>query len=69
MDLFTTVLAKILVPFFYPTAPAQRIYFVYLGSALLLAFLVCLAARGWTPGRLVKGFLAYCFPRASSSRR
>ncbi len=64
MDLFTTVLAKILVPFFYPTAPVQRIYFAYLASALVLAFLVYLAARGWKPGRMLKGFLAYCLPRS-----
>ncbi len=63
MDLMT-ILAKILAPFFYPTAPAQRIYVVYLASALLLAFLVYLAARGRIPGGVLKGFLRYCFPRA-----
>ncbi len=64
METFTTVLAKLLVPFFYPTAPAQRIYFVYLASALLLALLVYLAARGRRSDSLLKGFFAYCFPRS-----
>lgn len=51
--------AKFLVPFFMPLVPSQRIFVLYIVSALLLAFLAYVAAR-----RSSAGFLRYCFPRS-----
>lgn len=50
---------KFLLPFFMPLAPTQRIFFVYLATAIVLAGIVYIIKYGNRDG-----FLQYCFPRA-----
>ncbi len=54
---------QLLAPFLFPADPSRRIYWPYLGSALLIAAAVYLWSRR-TPGRpSPNGVLAYLFPR------
>jgi len=69
MDELYTLFVKIVAPLFYPFISSQRIYILYLGSALLLAFLVYLASRSWKWAGLIQGFFAYCFPKAVYAHR
>lgn len=69
MDELYILFAKIVSPFFYPFVSSQRIYILYLGSALLLAFLVYLASKSWKWAGLIQGFFAYCFPKAVYTHR
>lgn len=64
MDELYILFAKIISPLFYPLVSNQRIYVLYLGSALLLAFIVYLASKSRKRTGLIRGFLAYCFPKA-----
>ena len=70
MDGFQEILAKLVAPFFYPLLSTQRIYFVYLlAAAGLAAFVYLRAGRGHRARRTVRGFFAWCFPRAVYSHR
>ncbi len=64
MDSLQSVLHKIAAPFFFPFFPSQRIYVVYLASALALAFAIYLVGRASRRGSILRGFLGYCFPKA-----
>ena len=60
----SNVLEIVLKPFLFPITPGQRIYFVYLGTALILAFAVYLSFHARRDEGVVRGFLAYCFPKS-----
>ena len=60
----SNVLDIILKPFLFPVSPVQRIYFVYLGTALILAFAVYLSLHARRDKGVVRGFLGYCFPKS-----
>lgn len=64
MDSLQSVFLKIAAPFFFPFFPNQRIYVVYIASALALAFAVYLVGRASRRGSMLRGFLGYCFPKA-----
>ena len=63
MDGFQYLLSKVLPPFVSPIMPSERIYWLYLGSALIIAFVVYFAAYASKRAGLIKGFIAYCFPK------
>ncbi len=63
MDGFQYLLSKVLPPFISPTMPSERIYWLYLGSALIIAFVVYFATYASKRAGLIKGFIAYCFPK------
>ncbi len=46
-----------------PIMPSERIYWVYLGSALIIAFVVYFATYASKRAGLIKGFITYCFPK------
>jgi sterol desaturase/sphingolipid hydroxylase (fatty acid hydroxylase superfamily) len=64
MDALDTLWLKFLLPFVTPLLPVQRIYVVYLVSAIVLAFAVYLYLSKAPAGERPKSFLAYCFPKA-----
>lgn len=69
MDDLYLLFVKLISPLFYPFVSNQRIFLLYLGSALILAFFVYLASKAWKRAGLVKGFFAYCFPKAVYTHR
>ncbi len=58
MDSFQYLLAKVLPPFMTPIMPSERIYWLYLGSALIIAFVVYFATYASNRAGLIKGFIA-----------
>ena len=46
-----------------PILPGERIYWLYIGSALIIAFAVYLATYASRRVGLIKGFITYCFPK------
>ena len=63
MDGFQYLLSKVLSPFMSPILPGERIYWLYIGSALIIAFVVYLATYASKRAGLIKGFITYCFPK------
>lgn len=54
----------VVAPFLYFINPQQRIYWVYLGTALLLAMVGYMYYRTREQPLSVRAFLAYCFPKS-----
>lgn len=69
MDDLYPLFVKLISPLFYPFVSNQRIFLLYIGSALILAFGVYLASKAWKRAGLVRGFFAYCFPKAVYTHR
>ncbi len=63
MDGSTGIIGYFVRPFLYPYLPHQRIYWLYLASALVLAVAVYAVGRARGRGGL-RGLIAYCFPKA-----
>lgn len=59
-----TVWINFFLPFATPALPNQRIYVVYLASAIFLAFAVYLSLSKVPAKEPPRSFLAYCFPKA-----
>ena len=69
MELLQEIFARVIAPFFYPFAPSQRIHLLYLGSALLLAYMAYNAGIARRGGSVMREFLSHCFPRRIYSHR
>ncbi len=63
MEHVQDIAVKIITPLFYPVAPGQRIFVVYLGTAMILALGVYFATPRPAAAAVV-GFLRYCFPKS-----
>ena len=63
MDGFQYLLSKVLPPFISPTMPSERIYCLYLGSALTIAFVVYFATYASNRAGLNQGVITYGFPK------
>ena len=61
MDELSVLFAKIISPFYYPLFSTQRIYWLYLLGAVLLAFAVYRVRSGDSG---VKGFFRFCLPQS-----
>jgi sterol desaturase/sphingolipid hydroxylase (fatty acid hydroxylase superfamily) len=57
------LLERAAAPFHYPFDPSQRIYFLYLASAIALGFLAYNAGAGRRGGAVLPGFLRSCFDK------
>ena len=68
MEILRELVAKLSLPLANPFLPGSRIFWLYLGGALVLAFFVYVSLRGagvLAEGRAVKyRFLEFCFPKA-----
>ena len=62
METLELIVTKALLPFFYPLDAHQRVYWLYLATALLLAVAVYCARRRATPLSAVREIGAYLFP-------
>lgn len=69
MELLSELLEKVIAPFLYPLEPSQRIHVLYLGTALLLAFVVYNAGTVRRGGTILPAFLRHCFPRRIYAHR
>ena len=63
------LLEKAAAPFLHPFDPGQRIYFVYLATAVAVAFVVYNRAAGRRGGSVLLGFLRDVFPRKVYAHR
>ena len=63
MDRLQYILSQVLSPLMSPILPGERIYWLYIGSALIIAFAVYLATYASRRVGLIKGFITYCFPK------
>ena len=63
MDGLDTLWLKLALPFVTPLLPDQRIYVVYMASALVLAFVVYEWLRRSRPDGAPASFFAFCFPK------
>lgn len=62
METLQLIAAKALLPFFYPLSANQRIYWLYLAAALLLAIAAYCVRRRVIPFSAVGEISAYLFP-------
>jgi sterol desaturase/sphingolipid hydroxylase (fatty acid hydroxylase superfamily)/creatinine amidohydrolase/Fe(II)-dependent formamide hydrolase-like protein len=58
------LVARIAEPFLSPALPQQRIYWLYLATALLIALASYAGARDRAGGISLKSFLRYCLPKS-----
>ncbi len=63
MEELATLLEKAVAPFLYPFSPGQRIYFLYLATALALAFIAYNTPAARRGRASLTGFLHACFPK------
>ena len=63
MDGLQYLLTRVLTPLMSPIIPSERIYWLYLGSALIIAFVVYFATYASRRAGLLTGFITYCFPK------
>ena len=63
MDALDTFLLKLALPFAMPLLPSQRIYFLYVVSALVLALVVYEWLRRSRPDGPSGSFFSFCFPK------
>lgn len=63
MDGLETFLLKLALPFVMPLLPSQRIYLLYMVSALVLAFVVYEWLRRSRRDGPAGSFFAFCFPK------
>ncbi len=65
-DIVAEFSVRVLAPFMHFAIPSSRIFVVFLGTALLIAFAVfCYqCSRSASDKGLIRGFLRYCFPKS-----
>lgn len=63
MEQLNSLLDKAAAPFLYPVNPGQRIFFLYLATAVAIAFLAYNAAPERRGRSVLAGFLRHCFPK------
>jgi sterol desaturase/sphingolipid hydroxylase (fatty acid hydroxylase superfamily) len=63
MEELAILLEKAVAPFLYPFSPGQRIYFLYLVTALALAFIAYNATTARRGRSSLTSFLRACFPK------